>query len=240
MSGAGAMGAPGSGLPPFLSLDALGTLLEMLDPFEALVGELENRGVTVTREEVTPALVAEMTHYRDGMQGAGDAESLEELRRSSTRVLIDNLPAPVTGELGFDELRAALMASVRFRPFPEVLETLAALRERGVRTVVVSNWDISLHEQLADSGIDRLVDAALCSAQAGASKPDPRLLVKGLELVGAAPEEAWHVGDDPVNDAGAAMAAGAGAVIVDRGYGVEVPEGVRVIDSLAALLGDGR
>lgn len=226
-------------LPPVLSLDALGTLLEMLDPFEALVGELSARGVDLTREEVTPALVEEMTHYRAGMQGAHDAATLHELRLSSTGVLMDGLP-PQARELGFDEIGAALFASVRFRPFPEVLETLGALRELGVRTVVVSNWDISLHEQLADTGLDRLVDGALCSAEAGASKPDPRLLLKGLELVGADPGEAWHVGDDPVNDAGAAIAAGVGAVIVDRGHGFEVPEGVRVIDSLAGLLGAAR
>lgn len=232
-------GIPAGEVPPFLSLDALGTLLEMVDPFEALVGELDDRGVQVTREEITQALVDEMTHYRAGMQGAHDQASLHELRLSSTQVLFDRIP-PAAQALGFDEVGAALLASVRFRPFPEVLETLAGLRDGGVRMVVVSNWDISLHEQLSDSGIDQLVDAALCSAEAGASKPDPQLLEKGLELIGADPAQAWHVGDDPVNDAGAAMAAGVGAVIVDRGFGVEVPEGVRVIDSLAALLGGGR
>ncbi|MFM8561133.1 MAG: HAD family hydrolase [Solirubrobacterales bacterium] len=226
-------------LPPVLSLDALGTLLEMLDPFDALVDEMDARGVQVSREEVTGALVEEMTHYRAGMQGAHDAATLHELRLSSTQVLFDGLPERAR-ELGFDEVGAALFASVRFRPFPEVPETLAALKERGVRTVVVSNWDISLHEQLSDTGLDRLVDAALCSAEAGASKPDPQLLLKGLEMVGADPGEAWHVGDDPVNDAGAALAAGVGAVIVDRGHGFEVPGGVQVIDSLAALVGDGR
>ena len=226
-------------LPPVLSLDALGTLLEMLDPFEALVAELDARGVQVSREEITAALVEEMTHYRAGMQGAHDAGTLHELRLSSTQVLFDGLPERAR-ELGFDEVGAALLASVRFRPFPEVPETLAALKERGVRTVVVSNWDISLHEQLYDTGLDRLVDAALCSAEAQASKPDPQLLLKGLEMVGAGPGEAWHVGDDPVNDAGAALAAGVGAVIVDRGHGFEVPDGVQVIDSLAALVGGGR
>ncbi|MFM9127885.1 MAG: HAD family hydrolase [Solirubrobacterales bacterium] len=226
-------------LPPVLSLDALGTLLEMLDPFNALVAELDARGVPVSREEVTGALVEEMTHYRAGMQGAHDAATLHELRLSSTQVLFDGLPDSAR-ELGFDEIGAALFASVRFRPFPEVPETLAELKERGVRTVVVSNWDISLHEQLSDTGLDRLVDAALCSAEAGASKPDPQLLLWGLEMVGADPGEAWHVGDDPVNDAGAALAAGVGAVIVDRGHGFEVPGGVQVIDSLAALVGDGR
>ena len=98
MSGA----APDGRLPPFLSLDALGTLLEMIDPFEALVGELGARGVQVTREEITPALVEEMTHYRAGMQGARDAATLHELRLSSTQVLIDGLPGRMEEELGFD------------------------------------------------------------------------------------------------------------------------------------------
>ncbi|MFM9140401.1 MAG: hypothetical protein ACKOTH_07715, partial [Solirubrobacterales bacterium] len=154
-------------LPPVLSLDALGTLLEMLDPFDALVAELDARGVPLSREEVTAALVEEMTHYRAGMQGAHDAATLHELRLSRTQVLFDGLPERAR-ELGFDEVGAALSASVRFRPFPEVPETLAELKERGVRTVVVSNWDISLHEQLSDTGrTPRSLSAARVSGTSG-------------------------------------------------------------------------
>jgi hypothetical protein len=47
-------------------------------------------------------------------------------------------------------------------------------------------------------------------------------------------------GDGALDLLRGALAAGVGAVIVDRGFGLEVPDGVQVIDSLAALVGGGR
>ena len=43
----------------------------------------------------------------------------------------------------------------------------------GLRLVVVSNWDVSLHEVLARTGLTPLLDGAVTSAEVGAAKPDP-------------------------------------------------------------------
>jgi FMN phosphatase YigB (HAD superfamily) len=73
------------------------------------------------------------------------------------------------------------------------------------------------------------------SAEAGAAKPDPAILVRALELAGAEPAQAWHVGDDIEADVGAARAAGVRPVLIDRGGGAAALDGVLRIASLAEL-----
>jgi putative hydrolase of the HAD superfamily len=112
---------------------------------------------------------------------------------------------------------------------------LRELRAAGLRLVAASNWDVSLHEQLERTGLRPLLDGAVSSAEAGAAKPDPAILVRALELAGAEPAEAWHVGDDLEADVGAARAAGLRPVLIDRAGAVAAPAGVLRISSLAEL-----
>ena len=71
-----------------------------------------------------------------------------------------------------------------------------------------------------------------------AHKPDPRPLLRGLELLGASPSEAVYVGDAPV-DVVAARNAGLPAVAVTWGAGVradiEATEPVVICDTVAEL-----
>ena len=101
--------------------------------------------------------------------------------------------------------------------------------------MAASNWDVSLHEQLERTGLRALLDGAVSSAEAGAAKPDPAILVRALALAGAEPADAWHVGDDVEADVGAARAAGLRPVLIDREGGAGAPAGVLRIASLAEL-----
>ena len=49
-----------------------------------------------------------------------------------------------------------------------------------MRLVVVSNWDVSLHERLAETGLAPLVDGAVASAEVGAAKPDRAIFAHAL------------------------------------------------------------
>ena len=51
------------------------------------------------------------------------------------------------------DVAGALLAALRFRAFPEAPAVLRALRARGARLVVVSNWDVSLHDVLERTGL---------------------------------------------------------------------------------------
>jgi putative hydrolase of the HAD superfamily len=212
-------------------LDALGTLVELERPWPHLVAELRARGIAMGEDDARRAMLAEMAYYRANHDDASDIARLEDLRRRCAGI--------VRAELGIalpvDDVEEAMLAAIRFRPYPEVPAVLAALRERGAAIVVVSNWDVSLHDVLERTGLRRLVDAVVTSAEFGAAKPDPAIFRRALELAGATPAEAVHAGDDVEADVAGAQAAGIAAVLVARD-GEVGREGVRTIRTLEGLL----
>jgi putative hydrolase of the HAD superfamily len=112
---------------------------------------------------------------------------------------------------------------------------LGALRAQGARLIVVSNWDVSLHDVLAVTGLAALVDGAVSSAECGAAKPEAAIFERALVLAGdVAPAAALHAGDTLEADVAGARAAGLEAVLVVRD-GAPAPAGVRAIADLRAL-----
>ncbi len=223
-----------------VTLDAMGTLVELLAPAPRLVAQLAERGVAVSERQAAAALRAEIAYYRAHHDSATDAPSLALLRARCAAVLGETLTGggADVGALGPERLRDALLASLRFRAFPEVPDALRALRRAGHRLVVVSNWDVSLHDMLRETGLDAFVDGAISSAEAGAAKPDARIFERALALAGGHAAGALHAGDSVEHDVAGARAAGLRAVLVARG-GARVPEGlpagVSVIGSLGEL-----
>jgi HAD superfamily hydrolase (TIGR01549 family) len=164
------------------------------------------------------AFRAEAAYYVEHHLEGRDPESLADLRRRCAEV------AGVSVR--------ELMDAIRFEAFPDVRPVLTELRARGMRIVVVSNWDCSLGSVLERIGVHDLIDRVVASAVAGAAKPDPAIFARACEDAGCAPGEAIHVGDSPENDVAGAQAAGIRAVLLDRsGAG-----GPGAIASLAELL----
>ena len=211
-------------------LDALGTLVELPDPAGALVEELDARGAHLKPAEAKWAIGAEIAFYRAHLHHARDAEGLADLRERCVDVLRNALPAHARD---VPDLGGALIGALRFRPYPEVPGVLSAWRERGLRLVVVSNWDVSLHEVLERTGLTPLLDGAIDSAAFGAAKPDPSIFAAGLELAGCAAGEALHVGDDLEADVAGARGAGIEPVLVARNEAA--PPGVRAVRALDEL-----
>ena len=224
--------------PRALLLDALGTLLELQPPVEPLRRELRARfGLELSAQEAATAIKAEIAWYRAHHDEAADRERLAALRRDSALALRAALP-PAGAELPIGPLTEALLAAIRFRPFPEVVEVLTRARERGIRLVVVSNWDVSLHDALEQTGLAPLLDGALTSAEVGSAKPDGAIFARALALADVPREAALHVGDDLAADVGGARAAGIDVRLVVRD-GAAPPPGVATVRSLRELPGIG-
>ena len=216
-----------------ITVDALGTLLELLPPAPRLQAALRERlGVEVSLEQAARAMKAEIGFYRGHLWMGRDAAGLAELRGRCAEVLREALDRP---DLELGALTETLLAAIRFEPFPDAVPALRELRAAGVKLVAASNWDVSLHEQLERTGLTPLLDGALSSAEVGAPKPDPEIFTRALALAGAQPEEALHVGDDLEADVGGALAAGLEPVLIDRDGSLAPPPGVRRIASLAEL-----
>jgi len=225
-----------SSFPQAYLLDALGTLLELEPPVEPLRRELRERfGLQLTAAEAGTAIKAEIAFYRAHHDDASDREQLAALRRDSALALRAALP-PAGAELPVEPLTEALLAAIRFRPYPEVVEVLERARSRGRRLVVVSNWDVSLHDALEESGLAPLLDGVLTSAEVGSSKPDGAIFARGLELAGVDAGAALHVGDDYAADVEGARAAGIDVRLVVRD-GAVAPAGVATVRSLRELPG---
>jgi putative hydrolase of the HAD superfamily len=220
-----------------LLLDALGTLLELEPPVEPLRRELRERcGIELDADESAAALRAEIAFYRAHHDDASDRERLVDLRRRAAAALRDALPAAARAA-PLPALTEALLAALRFRPFEEVPEVLRAARAQGVRLVVVSNWDVSLHDVLAETELAPLLDGVVTSAEVGSAKPDRAIFARGLELAGVRADETLHVGDSVEHDVAGASAAGIAAVLVARNGDVpSLPRGVPAIPSLRPLL----
>jgi len=187
-----------------LLIDALGTMVELEPPWVHLAAALG----TEPDEALVRAVRAEMAYYKEHAHEGRDAESLADLRARCAAVLSDALGRDVPVE--------AMMDAIRFRAYDDAAPALRAVRAGGVRTICVSNWDISLTGVLAECGLAELLDGVVTSAEAGARKPDPAIFARALELAGCAPSEALHVGDTPAEDVAGARAAGIQALLIDR------------------------
>jgi putative hydrolase of the HAD superfamily len=218
----------GHAAPRAVLLDAMGTLLTFEPPAPHLRAELERRlGVDVGPDAARDAIAAEIAYYRAHF----------DLRRRCAEAMRPALPPPAAAAPG-ELLTEALLASLRFHAYPDAAPALRRLRDAGVRLVVVSNWDASLHERLAETGLASLVDGAVASAEVGAAKPDPRIFAVALGLAGVDADAAWHVGDSVDADVEGALAAGLHPVLVARDDGADgrlAPAGARVIATLAEL-----
>jgi len=98
---------------------------------------------------------------------------------------------------------------------PDAIPLLKLLRSKGLRLVIVSNWDGSLLDCLQETPLPGYFDAILDSDVVGSRKPDTRIFEVACAVVGVRPEEAVHVGDSPGADVAGAQAAGVRPVLLD-------------------------
>lgn len=223
-----------SKLPRAILFDALGTLIELQPPAPKLCDELVRRfDIHMPVLQAERAIAAEIAYYREHFDEGADADEVLELRRRCVLAMRDELP-PETMAVPIDELTEALLASIDFRVFPDVGFALGSARTRGVRLIVVSNWDVSLHDVLARLGVAPLLHGVVTSAEYGARKPDPSIFAGALELAGVPAAKALHVGDSLDNDVAGARAAGIEPVLIRRDGSPGPPE-TRTIANLIEL-----
>lgn len=95
---------------------------------------------------------------------------------------------------------------------PEGSQVLRGLRQRGLRTAVLSNtlWDADWHHEIFErDGVLDLIDASVYSSEVPWTKPHPRIFQLAMERAGAsAPGACAVVGDRRYEDIHGARAAG--------------------------------
>jgi putative hydrolase of the HAD superfamily len=129
----------------------------------------------------------------------------------------------------------------KMKLFPEALDTLARLRDRGVPLALVTNGDATQQRRKIESfGLASLFDAIVIEGEFGVGKPHESVYRHVLDALGVAPSSAWMVGDNLEWDVAAPQRLGLRGIWIDRpGAGLPGDAGVtphHIIRSLTELL----
>ena len=154
----------------------------------------------------------------------------------------EHLEAPPPSRFAAAELFARFARADSWEVYPDVMETFATLRARGLRLGVISNWDPRLPDVLDGLGLTPSLDAVVYSSAVGAEKPDRRIFESALRSLEVEAGEALHVGDGRLEDVEGAQAVGMQALHLTRGRGagdlrslVQLPEYLAGLARLARL-----
>jgi HAD superfamily hydrolase (TIGR01509 family) len=114
------------------------------------------------------------------------------------------------GDQHAEQLYSRVIDPAEWAVYPDTVHVLKSLRQKGIRTAVVSNiaWDIRAVLAAAE------VDEYVLSFEVGAAKPDPRIFTSALARLGVRADEALMIGDSEEND-GAARGLGCAFALVD-------------------------
>jgi putative hydrolase of the HAD superfamily len=142
---------------------------------------------------------------------------LDEAREQCVRLALE--------KEGLDHSRAGQIARryaeehrARLQLFDDAIETLETLRERGLRTALLTNGaGIPQRNKIERFNLAQYMDAVVVEGEFGKGKPEREVFEHALAVVGVDAREAWHVGDNLFADIGGAKSAGLHAVWIHRG-----------------------
>jgi HAD superfamily hydrolase (TIGR01509 family) len=119
----------------------------------------------------------------------------------------------------YQSQRAAIVERLRLRR--DCLETLEALRSKGLVLTVVSNIDDDyLEPMMVNLGLDKVFDHWISSEAASSCKPHAGIFEFAMRKVGLGPEEVIFVGDSRVHDIQGARGVGIRSVLISEPGGV--------------------
>ena len=222
-----------------VTLDAAGTLFRVARPVGQTYGELAARhGIPADGDSIARAFRTVFPRMSPMAFGRADPERLERQERDWWRTLVRQCLGPHGQHPAFGRFFEELFEHYRdasaWALYPEVLPVLDALESAGVPVAVVSNFDRRLHDVLGGLGVRERFRAVICSTEAGAAKPDPRIFAAACERLGLEPGEVLHAGDDRRADLEGATRAGLDARWVRRDTAAD--PGVRAVPDLHGVL----
>lgn len=203
--------------------DAAGTLIRPREPIGATYARAaREHGLALAPEALSAAFRAGFAAAPPMVfPGAAPARAAA-LERAWWRSLVQSIFARAgSGDIAnFEALFAQLWeryaAPAAWQVADGAAEALDALREAGIATGVVSNFDARLPGLLEGLGLLCRLDTVAVPSRTGVLKPDPAMFRAATDALGCAASQAVHVGDDPVRDLAGARGAGLRAIDARR------------------------
>lgn len=205
-----------------LTFDAAGTLFRLSEPVGATYARAARRhGLELPVEALDAAFKRAWKSVPAPHEAPGDDPDAAEIQwwrevvgRCFTMAGSEASAAQI--DKIFNDLFEEFSLPERWALFPETLETLREVRDRGFPIAVVSNFDRRFHRIANGHGITACFDAILLSSEVGRSKPHPAIFEAAAERLNTEPRSILHIGDDPEADWHGARAAGFQVFELDR------------------------
>lgn len=198
--------------PRWLTFDCYGTLIQWDEGLQAAVRELLAHKQA---SHIEPASLIEVyDRHEHALEQTPPHRSFREVAGQGLRLALQELGLPVDDT----DIRVLTERISRMPPFPEVVDTLARLKQAGYRLCIVSNTD----DDIIAGNVAQLgghIDRVITAQQAGAYKPAPRLFEHAHEALGVGKDEVVHICASPHLDHAAARDIGFRCVWIDRGTG---------------------
>lgn len=183
-------------------LDAAGTLLWKPDVIPCIASTLGREGIVVDA-----AVLRERHKLVSELVEAPDVTGWDYYASFNVS-LLRALGVPATGRLVL-----AIYESCRSLPWA-LSPGADTLSQLNVRIGVVSNWDSRLGQILESLGA-KWVDPVVTSTSTGIRKPDARLFLQALDLIGTTAERVLFIGDSLRLDIEPALRVGMRAALYD-------------------------
>ncbi len=209
-----------------VTFDAVGTLFHLRAP----VGEIYlERARCHGLESSDPDLARKLTEsFRRGFRSQGSlafpnqpADRIAALEREWWKAVVTATfgpyHRPLDFEAFFEDLYNMFRTAEGWRLDSDAVRVLEALRDRGMKIGLVTNYDSRVLDVLESLGIRRLFDAVTVSTLVGAAKPDRLIFEKACAALSCLPAQAVHIGDDYEEDLRGAVQAGLHAFLYDPG-----------------------
>jgi putative hydrolase of the HAD superfamily len=153
------------------------------------------------------------------------------------RLVLDVVPGFPRFDEFFSEVYEFFRGREAWRLFDDAIQTLAELKNRGLRLAIISNYDSRIDDLLRDFEIEHFFDGVHISSRSGTAKPDTEIFLSALKYHRVEPQAALHVGDSPREDVEGASAVGMRAVLLDRNQSYRSNNELIRIGNLEELLG---
>lgn len=213
-------------------LDVDGTLLWVDLDFEGYAEDLapySENGLTAD-DAAEPVRESVRSHIKENIKYR-TAEELDGFKKENAK----RTAAALGIEAPEEVLTEVADRRISFHPYEESEEVLKEIKSLGVPMYVVSNWDVTLEDTLAELGWLGYFDGVVASAVVGSEKPDGGIFEEALRASGEEPSRVVHVGNDVVADIRGAAGCDIDTVLVDRGGDSFAPEATFICSDLRII-----
>lgn len=155
-----------------------------------------------TLEDLTDSLNASLTHF------GYPTRTLEEVRCFVGNGLMKLMERAVPANTSTSDIQKVFAyffqyyqehCAIKTRPYDTITKTIETIREKGIKTAVVSNKADVAVQELCLQYFPGLFDFAIGEKEGNKRKPAPDAVNETLEVLGFQKEQAVYIGDSDVD-----------------------------------------